>query len=150
MKISTRVECGIIALIDIAINSEDGKVVSAAGISMRQNISTKYLEQILTALKQTHLIRGQRGSRGGYVLARPANQITFSDIINALDVTILSNHSVDESQDNSCFKATINSCLWSKIADYMQDFTSNITLEDVAEECHNSLYQSTKEYMYYI
>lgn len=150
MKISTRVECGIIALIDIAINSENGKVVSAAGISMRQNISTKYLEQILTALKQTHLIRGQRGSRGGYVLARPANEITFKDIINALDITILSDHYIDNAEDSSCFKTTINSCLWSKITGYMQEFTSNITLGDVAEQCNNSLYQRDKEYMYYI
>lgn len=82
MKISSKVECGIIALVDIAINSKDGKVVSIADIAMRQNISAKYLEQILIALKQANLIRGQKGSRGGYRLARSANKINFNEVIN--------------------------------------------------------------------
>ena len=54
MKISTKVECGIIALIDIAIHSENGEAVAVSSISKRQNISVKYLEQILVALRQTH------------------------------------------------------------------------------------------------
>lgn len=61
MKISTKVECGIIALIDIAIHSENGEAVAVSSISKRQNISVKYLEQILVALRQTHLIRGIKG-----------------------------------------------------------------------------------------
>lgn len=61
MKISTKVECGIIALIDIAIHSENGEAVAVSSISKRQNISVKYLEQILVALRQAHLIRGIKG-----------------------------------------------------------------------------------------
>ncbi|MFR4476199.1 MAG: Rrf2 family transcriptional regulator [Ruminococcus callidus] len=74
MKISTKVECGIIALIDIAIHSENGEAVAVSSISKRQNISVKYLEQILVALRQTHLIRGIKGFKGGYVVARPADR----------------------------------------------------------------------------
>ena len=70
MKISTKVECGIIALIDIAIHSENGEAVAVSSISKRQNISVKYLEQILVALRQTHLIRGIKGFKGGYVVGR--------------------------------------------------------------------------------
>ncbi len=149
MKISTRVEYGIIALVDIAINSESGKAVSIAGISERQNISAKYLEQLLTALKQAHLIRGQKGSRGGYVLARPSNEICFDEIINALDITILSDSHTDDSQDNSYFKNTINSCLWDKMNAYLQNFAKEITLFDVAEQCKQA-YGDGSEYMYYI
>ena len=53
MKISTKVECGIIALIDIAIHSENGEAVAVSSISKRQNISVKYLEQILVAAADT-------------------------------------------------------------------------------------------------
>jgi Rrf2 family protein len=148
MKISTRVECGIIALIDIAINSEDGTAISTVGISERQNISAKYLEQILIALKQANLIRGQKGSRGGYTLSKPAATITFDEIINALDVTILCDTYVDDNKDSSDYRSTINDCIWSKLTDYMQDFTSKITLADVAEKCRSN--DGGNEYMYYI
>jgi Rrf2 family protein len=149
MKISTRVECGIIALVDIAINSEDGTAISTVGISERQKISAKYLEQILIALKQANLIRGQKGSRGGYTLSRPASQITFEDIINALDVTILCDSYVDEAKQSSDYRATINECVWDKITDYMKTFTSGITLAQVAEKCR-SADNNAGEYMYYI
>lgn len=149
MKISSKVECGIIALVDIAINSKDGKVVSIADISGRQNISAKYLEQILIALKQANLIRGQKGSRGGYMLARPANKITFNEVINALDVTILCDTYIDDFQDDAGFKSTINDCLWEKITAYMKSFTAKITLADVAEQCQYA-HSESNAYMYYI
>lgn len=149
MKISSKVECGIIALVDIAINSSDGAAVSIAGISSRQKISAKYLEQVLIALKQANIIRGQKGSRGGYMLAKPASRITFSEIINALDVTILCDTYVDENEDGSDYKATVNSCLWDKMNSYLQSFTEQITLEQVAEECRNSSGNGS-QYMYYI
>jgi Rrf2 family protein len=149
MKISSKVECGIIALIDIAINSSEGGAVSIAGISGRQNISAKYLEQVLIALKQANIIRGQKGSRGGYMLAKPAGEITFTEIINALDVTILCDAYPDDSPDGSDYKATVNSCLWDKMNSYLQSFTEQITLEQVAEECRNSSGNGS-QYMYYI
>ncbi len=148
MKVSTKVEFGIIALADIAINSNNGKAVSIAGISERHNISAKYLEHILIALKQANLIRGQKGARGGYVLARPSDKITFFDIINALDITILSGSYIDDSQDNSSFKTTVNECLWDKMNLYLQDFVKKITLAEVAEQCLTA--NSENEYMYYI
>lgn len=148
MKISTKVECGIIALVDIAINSGSGKTVSIAGISSRQNISAKYLEQILIALKQAHIIHGQKGSHGGYTLSRPADQITFREIINALDVTILCDAYSDSSTDSS-YRSTVNSCLWDKMNSYLKNFSESITLADVAEQCRFA-YNDKNAYMYYI
>ncbi len=149
MKISSKVECGIIALVDIAINSENGKVVSIADISSRQNISAKYLEQILIALKQANLIRGQKGSRGGYMLARSANKITFNEVINALDVTILCDTYIDDFQESAGYKSIINDCLWDKMTAYLKNFTSKITLAEVAEQCRYAN-DSDSAYMYYI
>ena len=68
MKVSTRVECGILALTDIAMHQSEGKPVTVSSISSRQDLSMKYLEQILVALRQTHLIRGIKGFKGGYVI----------------------------------------------------------------------------------
>ena len=89
MKVSTRVEYGMVALTDIALYSDSGSSVSAPDIAEREDISQKYLEQILTHLKQAGLIRAQKGLRGGYTLARPANSIRLSEILNALDNSIL-------------------------------------------------------------
>ena len=56
MRISTKVEFGIIALLDIALNTNNENTVKVNAISKRNNISAKYLEQILPLLKQSNLI----------------------------------------------------------------------------------------------
>ena len=52
MKISTKVECGIIAIADIAMNSENGETVTVYSVAERRGLSGKYLEQVLTSLRQ--------------------------------------------------------------------------------------------------
>lgn len=149
MKISTKVEFGIIAVIDIAIHSNNNEAVTIYSISQRQNISNKYLEQILTTLRQAHIIRGLKGSRGGYVLTKPAESITFKDIIDALDITVLSD--VDfSSQNGSVLIDTINDNLWDKMTAYIQNFAENITLADIIEQYNKSIEESSQHLMYYI
>ena len=96
-----KVQLGIMAMIDIATNSQGGRVVTTTSISKRQNISPKYLEQILPALRLAMLIRSQKGSNGGYIITKPCNQITLKDIINALDPNILSDVYFDTNNKNS-------------------------------------------------
>ena len=60
MKINTKVELGIVALADIAIHSEEGKAVRSSDIAQRQNISHKYLEQILLILRQGKFVRSHK------------------------------------------------------------------------------------------
>ena len=67
-----KVQLGIMAMIDIATNSQGGRVTTTS-ISKRQNISPKYLEQILPALRLAMLIRSQKGSNGGYIITKPCN-----------------------------------------------------------------------------
>ncbi len=149
MKISTKVEFGIIAIIDIAINSENNNAVTVYSISKRQNISGKYLEQILPVLRQAHLIRGLKGSKGGYVLTRPAEDITFKEIINALDITILSDVYFSP-QTESEIVNTINDNLWNKMTDYMRNFSENLTLADIIERYYKSIENNSEQIMYYI
>jgi len=149
MKISTKVEFGIIAMIDIAIHSENNEAVTVYSIANRQNISGKYLEQILTVLRQAHLIRGLKGSKGGYIITRPAENITFKEIINALDVTVLSD--VDfYAQNESAIISIVNINLWDKITSFMQDFTENLTLADIINQYYKSIEQNSEQIMYYI
>ena len=71
MKINTKVELGIIALTDIAVHSEGGQAVRSSDIAARQNISHKYLEQILLALRQGKFVKSQKGIHGGYPAFAP-------------------------------------------------------------------------------
>ena len=136
MKVSTRVEYGMLALADIALHTEDGPSVSAPDIAERQNISQKYLEQILTHLKQAGLIRAQKGLRGGYTLSRPAEKIRLSEVLNALDNSILEEMSPDGSSDGS-LRAAVNACLWGRLNRLMIEFVENKTLAEFVQECRD-------------
>ncbi|MBP3857890.1 MAG: Rrf2 family transcriptional regulator [Ruminiclostridium sp.] len=147
MKISSKVECGIISLVDICIYSNDD-VVTVINISARQNISAKYLEQILPQLRQADIIRSVKGAKGGYTLTRPAEKITLRDVINALDSTVLGDVTFIGKED-SLIADALSECLWSKMTAYLQSFAENVTLRDIADR-YNKLSGSVSEPMYYI
>lgn len=150
MKISTRVELGIVALADIAINSENGDTVSSSEIAARQGISQKYLEQIIVGLRQGGFVKGHKGLGGGYKLARPANRINLSEILNALDNTILADTYEDEEDKSNTIRSSVNNCLWDKFNGYMRRFSEQMTLEDLIKECKGKSEDKDKYIMYYI
>ena len=127
MKISTKVEFGIIAVIDIASHSLNGNAVTTPEIAKRQNISKKYLEQILSSLSSAGLVRGQKGSNGGYVIAKDLKEITFKDIINALDANVLSNVYFNTRGDDDVMIRLIDNSLWSKMSSYLHSFAMSIS-----------------------
>ena len=136
MKVSTRVEYGMLALTDIALHSENGSSVSAPDIAERQGISQKYLEQILTHLKQAGLIRAQKGLRGGYALTRPAGKIRLSEILNALDNSILEETGA---RSGETLRDAVNACLWQKMNRTMIDFAESKTLAEFLTDCRQQL-----------
>ena len=140
MKISTKVECGIIALMDIAINSENGNIVKVASISKRNNISAKYLEQILPLLKQSNLISSVKGSSGGYRIQRELGDITLYEIVNALDRSILSSSQFSRELEHNATD-TIEKCLWEPITSYLCKYTQKMTLKDLTD-----MYYERKNY----
>lgn len=84
MRLSTKGEYGLLALIDLALQGE-GEPVQAAEIAHRQQIPKQYLDQLLMILKRSGLVSSMRGRRGGYRLARPAGSITLLEAITALE-----------------------------------------------------------------
>ena len=136
MKVSTRVEYGMLALTDIALHSENGSSVSAPDIAERQGISQKYLEQILTHLKQAGLIRAQKGLRGGYALTRPAGKIRLSEILNALDNSILQETGTGNS---GTLRDAVNVCLWQKMNHQMISFAESKTLSEFLTDCRQRM-----------
>ena len=84
MNVSTKSEYGLRALIYLA-SHEDRGAVPAREIAAEWSVPVKYLEQILKALKEAHLVESQVGVGGGYRLARPATLITAGEVIRVLD-----------------------------------------------------------------
>lgn len=139
MKVSTRVEYGMLALTDIALYSDNGCSVSAPEIAERQKISQKYLEQILTHLKQAGLIRAQKGLRGGYALTRTADKISIAEVLNALDSDILDEMSNTGNEAERNLRNAVNVCLWEEMNRLLIEFAERKTLSDFMQECRNQM-----------
>ena len=84
MKLTTKGRYAVMAMADLASNANTGPI-SLKEISLRQNISLAYLEQIFIKLKNKKLVRSTRGATGGYILEKPSSEIKLSNIIFAVD-----------------------------------------------------------------
>ena len=80
MKLTTKTRYSIIFLLKLAVSYESEKVESISDIAQKENISPKFLEQIVAVLKTKGLIYAQRGAKGGYRLSRPPDQIDLRTI----------------------------------------------------------------------
>ncbi len=144
MRVSTRVEYGLVALTDIVLYGEDGRSVSAPDIARRENISHKYLEHILLLLRQAGFITAQKGIKGGYALACSPDKISMSEVLNALDNNILSSLDGD---NESGLGSVIKACFWDEINSNLNRYTQTIKLSDFANRCRGSLSENWDMYV---
>ncbi|HJX71782.1 MAG TPA: Rrf2 family transcriptional regulator [Bacteroidales bacterium] len=131
MKFSTKTRYGIRAMIEIARNdSENG--IYQKDISINQQISNKYLDHIIHALKVSELIY-RKGKRGGYTLSRKPEQITVYDINNAFEPGICVieclNKTFTCSRENGCTARGF----WSNLNNVIIDYFKAVTLKDLLE-----------------
>lgn len=84
MKLNTRVRYGTRAMLELAMHYEQG-AHRLSEIAAAQGVSVKYLESLFSALRAAGLVRGQRGSQGGYVLARNPADITLREIFDVFE-----------------------------------------------------------------
>ncbi len=132
MKISTRARYGVRAMLDLAIHYEAGPVL-VKDIARRQQISGKYLEQILITLKLVGLVRSIRGMHGGFLLAKPPAAIKLSDIVRALDGSLAPVECVDDPElyPRSSFCAAHE--LWKEVNRAVCGVLESVTLKDFVE-----------------
>ena len=83
MKLSTRARYALRMTVDLARSCSDNEPVSLSEVSNRTDISRGYLEQLALTLRNAKILRSVPGRRGGYLLARPASQITVGEIVEA-------------------------------------------------------------------
>ena len=137
MKVSTKVEYGFVALIDIAANSANGDVVTVISISERQGISKNYLEQILTPLRQAGIINGTKGSQGGYSLTSDPKDLKLSTILNALDSNLLNVVFDSSMKCNQNAIGAIKKNIWDKMDASFNKLANETTLADIVESYNN-------------
>ena len=149
MRILTKIQCGLVIIADIAINSEDGGAVNLYEIAARRAISVKYLEQIVTRLRQSSLVKSIKGPHGGYILSRSPDKITVKEILDAIDITLIGNDIAPLEECNGDIADILNNMLWSRIERSLSEFTSSLTLLDIVNEFKKTL-QPSEQMMYYI
>ena len=132
MKLNTRSRYAVMALADIA-SFDEKNPVSLRDISLRQNISLVYLEQIFSKLKKNNIVKSIRGANGGYVLTKDPEQIKLSNIFSAVDEKVKTLQCKRESKKGCNGKLTkcITHNLWDDLEMHINDFFEKKNLGDL-------------------
>ena len=138
MKLTTKGRYAVMAMADLALYKDNGPT-SLTEISVRQNISLPYLEQIFIKLKDNNLVKSTRGSKGGYILEKSANEIKISNIIFAVDEEVKTLNCKKESKKGCNNKSTkcITHNLWDQLDQHINNFFEKVKLQDLVKKNSN-------------
>ena len=138
MKLTTKGRYAVMAMADLALYKDNGPT-SLSDISLRQNISLPYLEQIFIKLKDKNLVKSTRGAKGGYVLDKSAHDIKISNIISAVDEEVKMLNCKKESKKGCNNKSTkcITHNLWDQLDQHINNFFEKVKLQDLIKKNSN-------------
>ena len=132
VKLSTKGRYAMVALADLALAGPDD-LVTLSEVSRRQDISLPYLEQLFVKLRRAGLVESVRGPGGGYRLARPAEQIRVSEVLEAVDETVSAMHKgagMKGALSGSRAQSLTNR-LWESLSAHVYVFLHQARLSDV-------------------
>jgi len=143
MKLSTRTRYGMRAIIELAQHNTK-RPLQLKIIAKRQDISVKYLEQLMTMLKSAGFVRSVRGSKGGYVLAKPAEQIRLSEVFRCLEGSVTTTECVED--EDYCVRSAdcLARVVWALVGAAIDNVLESMTLQqllDMAKEKRKLDYQ---------
>ena len=135
MKLTTKGRYAVMAMADLALFKDKGPT-SLTDISLRQNISLAYLEQIFIKLKNKNLVRSVRGSKGGYKLTTSPDEIKISNIISAVDEEVKMLNCKKDSKKGCNNKSTkcITHNLWDQLDQHINSFFEKVKLQDLVKK----------------
>jgi Rrf2 family protein len=148
MKLSTKGQYGLRALLEIAIYQNEGPV-TLNNIAARQDISEGYLEQLMMPLKRAGIVKSVRGAQGGYLLSKNPKEVTVGEVIRVLEGPIAPVACVDEENPEECVRADfcVTRIVWEKVRDSISGVLDSFSLEDLVQE---SKKRGEAENMYFI
>lgn len=134
VRVSTRGDYASRALLSLALLGADAPPTAVRDIAERTGLPAPYLEQILLALKGAGLVRSKRGVGGGYVLARPADEIRLSEIVRAVEGPIVAGDFGEPHTNGACDHEgqCVLLSIWGGVGDLMRRYLDSFTLADIA------------------
>lgn len=135
MKFSTKGRYGLRAMVDVAVAGEEAPV-SIQAIAKRQDLSEKYLEQLLGMLKKAGLVKSIRGTQGGYQIEGDTAKISVGDILRALEGELLPVDCAGFEEEGACrtAKSCVTKYVWKKINESLEETVNHITLKELVEQ----------------
>lgn len=133
MKISTKGRYALRMLVDLALHRSEG-YISLKEVSDHQNISKKYLEQIVPMLNRSGILRTNRGNHGGYMLAKEPSDCTVGEVLRATEGSLAPVTCLDlEFNDCPRLKECPTLFIWEGLYEKVREYLDSITIADIVE-----------------
>lgn len=133
MRISAKGRYAIELMVDLALY-DNGEPISAKDIAKREQISTKYLEQVISMLQKAGLVKSIRGAQGGYRLKRKPEEYSIGSILRVTEGDLAPVNCIEEGDTDCARKATCSTInFWQKLNDAINGVVDNTTLADLVE-----------------
>jgi len=130
MKISTKIRYGARAMLELASHYGEGPI-ELKEIARKEDISLKYLEQVINPLRAAGLVKSIRGSKGGYSLAKPPSQICLYDVVETLEGPLNLVECVHDSKVCQRTPLCVTRDIWKEVSDAISQIFCSVTLEDM-------------------
>lgn len=139
MKISTKGRYALRVMLDIAMH-DDGKFIPLKDIAMRQELTVKYLEQIISLLNKAGYLQSLRGNTGGYRLTKRPNEYIVGDILRITEGDLATIACLKEN-NNYCLRS--NECItlsfWQGLDKVIKEYVDSVTLQDLINQANNQV-----------
>ena len=133
MKLSTRSRYGTRMMLDLAQRYDQGPV-QIGEVSKRENISVKYLEQLIIPLKKANFIKSVRGPKGGHMLAKPPEEITVGEIVRILEGEINLSSCIEHPEVCDRTTRCLTRGVWEEATKAMYDKLNSVTLSKMVND----------------
>ncbi len=136
MKITAQEEYGLRCLLQLA-RTEAGRLIHVKDIAAKEGLSSAYVEKLLRLVARAGLVHSVRGIKGGYVLNRPASQVTLGEVVRALGQMQTTDHICHQFTGTQEVCVHFSNCGirsgWSGLTTYIQNFLDHTTLAMLTE-----------------
>lgn len=130
MKISTKIRYGARAMLELAFRYGEGPI-ELKEIARKEDISIKYLEQVINPLRAAGLVKAIRGSKGGYALAKPPSAICLYDVVETLEGPLNLLECLRDPKACQKVPSCVTRDIWKEVSDAISKVFYSVTLEDM-------------------
>jgi Rrf2 family protein len=130
MKLSTKIRYGARAMLELASHYGEGPL-ELHEIAKKENISLKYLEQVIIPLRTAGLVKSIRGSKGGYSLAKPPSEVCLNDLIEVLEGSLNLVDCLGDPKHCERSAVCVTREIWNEVSESISTIFHSVTLEDM-------------------